>query len=264
MKTLDKIVSKVEELIAVVRQAGEIVNSAKQIDRHTHEKTSAADLVTDYDLAVEQFLKEQLAALMPEALFFGEEEKAIEGDPSKGWVFIVDPIDGTTNFVRGYHQSGISVSLIRDLEPQMAVVYDPAKDELFAAERGKGATLNGTPIHVSDKPLDQGLFIMGTAIYLREFVKPTMSLTEQLLERSCDYRRFGAATLDLCYIACGRAEVFFEYSLAPWDYAAGAFIAQEAGAIASTLTGEPLPWIRRCSVWLANPANQHVLGELTI
>ena len=145
-----------EELIGVVRAAGEIVTGAQQIDRHTHEKTSAADLVTDYDLAVETFLREKLAALMPEALFFGEEE-TLEGDPSKGWVFIVDPIDGTTNFVRGFHQSGISVALIHDLEPQMAVVYDPAKDELFAAERGRGATLNGAPIHVSDKPLSQGL-----------------------------------------------------------------------------------------------------------
>ena len=117
---------------------------------------------------------------------------------------------------------------------------------------------------MSDKPLSQGLFIMGTAIYRREFLHPTMVLTEQLLERSCDYRRFGAATLDLCYIACGRAEVFFEYSLAPWDYAAGAFIAQEAGAVASMLTGEPLPQIRRCSVWLSNAVNQHLLRELTI
>ena len=255
---------KLEELIAVVRQAGEIVNGAQQIGSHTHEKTSAADLVTDYDLAVENFLKEKLAALLPEALFFGEEESSIDGDPAKGWVFIVDPIDGTTNFVRGFHQSGISVALIRDLEPQMAVVYDPAKDELFAAERGKGATLNGVPIHVSDKPIDQGLFIMGTAIYRREFLHPTMVLTEQLLERSCDYRRFGAATLDLCYIACGRAEVFFEYSLAPWDYAAGSLIAREAGAVASTLEGEPLPMVRRASVWLANPASAHVLEELTI
>ena len=254
---------RLEELIGAVRAAGGIVTGAQQIARHTHEKTSAADLVTDYDLAVETFLRQRLAQLMPEALFFGEEE-ALEGDPSKGWVFIVDPIDGTTNFVRGFHQSGISVALIRDLEPQMAVVYDPAKEELFAAERGRGATLNGTPIHVSDKPLDQGLFIMGTAIYRREFLHPTMLLTEQLLERSCDYRRFGAATLDLCYIACGRAEVFFEYSLAPWDYAAGAFIAQEAGAAASTLAGEPLPQIQRCSVWLSNAVNQHILSELTI
>ena len=252
-----------EELIAVVRQAGEIVNGAQQIDSHTHEKTSAADLVTDYDLAVERFLREALSRLLPEALFFGEEE-TLEGDPSKGWVFIVDPIDGTTNFVRGFHQSAISVALLRDLEPQAAVVYDPAKNEVFAACRGKGATCNGHPIHVSGRPLSQGLFLMGTAIYRREYLEPTISLTRQLMARSCDFRRFGAASLDLCYVACGRAEVFFEYSLAPWDYAAGALIAEEAGAVVSTLSGEQLPQIRRCSVWIANPTNQHVLEQLEI
>ena len=255
--------SMLKELIGIVRQAGEIVNRAQQIERHTHEKSSAADLVTDYDLAVERFLKKKLSQLLPEALFFGEEE-TLEGDPSRGWVFIVDPIDGTTNFVRGLHQSAISVALLHDLEPQIAVVYDPDKDELFAACRGKGATRNGCPIHVSERLLSQGLFLMGTAIYRREYLEPTISLTRQLMERSCDFRRFGAASLDLCYIACGRAEVFFEYSLAPWDYAAGALIAQEAGAVVSTLTGEMLPQIHRCSVWIANPANQDVLGQLTI
>ena len=252
-----------EKIVEIVRQAGEIVNSARQIEAHTHIKTSAADLVTDYDLAVENFLKEKLSALMPQALFFGEEEAA-NGDASRGWAFIVDPIDGTTNFVRNFHQSGISVALALDGQVQMGVVYDPYKDEMFAAERGKGATLNSQAIHVSDKPLEQGLFIMGTAIYRREFIGPTMALTEQLLHRSCDMRRFGAATLDLCYIACGRAEVFFEYSLCPWDYAAGAFIAQEAGAIACTLQGEPLPNVRRSSVWLANGASSHILEQLTI
>lgn len=251
------------QIVEIVRQAGEIVNGASQIEGHTHEKTSAADLVTDYDLAVENFLKEKLSVLLPEALFFGEEEKE-NGDASRGWAFIVDPIDGTTNFVRHFHQSGISVALAKDGQVQMGVVYDPGKNEMFAAERGKGATLNGVPIHVSEKPLAQGLFIMGTAIYLREFVQPTMSLATQLLERSCDMRRFGAASLDLCYIACGRAEVFFEYSLCPWDYAAGAFIAQEAGAIACTLQGEPLPNVRRSSVWLANPASSDILAQLAI
>ena len=254
---------QLEELTALVRRAGELVTGARQIGSHTHEKTSAADLVTDYDLAVEAFLKANLAQRMPEALFFGEEEE-LAGDPSRGWVFIVDPIDGTTNFVRGFHQSAISVALIHDLEPQLAVVYDPFKGELFAAQRGRGATLNGRPIRVSDRPLSQGLFIMGAAIYRREYLGPTMALTAQLLERSCDFRHFGAATLDLCYIACGRAEVFFEYSLAPWDYAAGSLIAREAGAVASTLEGEPLPMVRRASVWIANPASAHVLKEVTI
>ena len=247
----------------IVREAGEIVRSAGNIAAKTHEKTSAADLVTEYDVAVEAFLKERLLALVPGAVFFGEEE-ALQGDPAKGWTFIVDPIDGTTNFVRGYRQSGISVALAKDGVVEYGVVYDPAKEEMFTAQRGKGAFLNGQPIHVSDKPLSQGIFIMGTAIYNREYLQPTMHLTTQLFARSCDFRRFGAAALDLCYVACGRGELFFEYSLSPWDYAAGSLMVTEAGGVASTLEGTPLPILSRCSVWVCNQVNREVLRELKV
>lgn len=247
----------------IVREAGEIVRSAGDIAAKTHQKSSAADLVTEYDVAVEAFLKEKLLSLVPGAVFFGEEEE-LRGDPAKGWTFIVDPIDGTTNFVRGYQQSGISVALAKDGTVEYGVVYDPYKDELFSAQRGVGAFLNGRPIHVSDKPLDQGIFIMGTAIYNREFLQPTMDLATQLFARSCDFRRFGAAALDLCYVACGRGELFFEYSLSPWDYAAGSLLVTEAGGVASTLAGEPLPITRRTSVWVCNQANRDVLKELKV
>lgn len=251
-----------QAMVEIVKEAGEIVRSAGDIAAKTHVKTSAADLVTEYDVAVEAFLKEKLLALVPGAVFFGEEE-ALEGDPAKGWTFIVDPIDGTTNFVRGYRQSAISVALAKDGVVEYGVVYDPGKEELFTAQRGKGAFLNGRPIHVSDKPLSQGIFIMGTAIYRREYLRPTMDLTTKLLERSCDFRRFGAAALDLCYVACGRAELFFELSLCPWDYAAGSLMVTEAGGVTSTLEGTPLPILARSSVWVCNQANREILGEVS-
>jgi len=252
-----------ERMITIVRAAGEIVRSAQDISAHTHLKTSAADLVTDYDVAVEAYLKKELLTLLPDAVFYGEEEEE-HTDPNTGWAFIVDPIDGTTNFVRGFRQSAISVALLKDGELRFAVIYDPAKNELFSAEKGRGAFLNGRAIHVSDKPLSEGIFIVGTAIYRREFVKPTLSLTEQLLHRSCDFRRFGAAALDLAYIACGRAEVFFEYSLSPWDYAAGALLIREAGGSVSAMDGTPLVFDRRCSVWASNAVNFSMRSELTI
>jgi len=252
-----------EQMISIVRTAGEIVRNAQDITAHTHLKTSVADLVTDYDVAVENFLKKELLELIPSAVFYGEEEQE-RADPYTGWAFIVDPIDGTTNFVRGFRQSAISVALLKDGALRCAVIYDPAKDELFSTEKGKGAFLNGVPIHVSSKPLSDGIFIVGTAIYRREYIAPTMSLTEQLLRRSCDFRRFGAAALDLAYIACGRAEAFFEYSLCPWDYAAGALLIEEAGGKISTLEGTPLLFDRRCSVWAANADNYPILHELTI
>ena len=116
-----------EQIISIVREAGQIVLSAHDISARTHEKTSAADLVTEYDVAVENFLKEKLLALLPEAVFFGEEEAGPD-HPERGWAFIVDPIDGTTNFVRGLKQSAISVALAHDGVVEYGVVLDPYKN----------------------------------------------------------------------------------------------------------------------------------------
>ena len=252
-----------EQIMDVVRRAGEMVLSAHDIAAGTHEKTSAADLVTEYDLAVEGFLKRELPPLCPGAIFYGEEE-AENADPSRGWAFIVDPIDGTTNFVRGLRQSAISVALARDGQVEYAVVFDPYKNEMFSARRGGGAFLNGAPIRVSGKPLAEGIFGMGTAIYRREYLEPTMRVTEQLFRRACDFRRLGAAALDLCDVACGRVELFFEYSLCPWDFAAGSLIITEAGGHISTLQGGPLALTERCSVWASNDVNKDILRELEI
>ena len=252
-----------EQIMDVVRRAGEMVLSAHDIAAGTHEKTSAADLVTEYDLAVEAFLKRELPPLCPGAIFYGEEE-AENADPSRGWAFIVDPIDGTTNFVRGLRQSAISVALARDGQVEYAVVFDPYKNEMFSARRGGGAFLNGAHIHVSGKPLAEGIFGMGTAIYRREYLESTMRVTEQLFRRACDFRRLGAAALDLCDVACGRVELFFEYSLCPWGFAAGSLIITEAGGHISTLQGGPLALTERCSVWASNDVNKDILRELEI
>ena len=252
-----------EQIISIVREAGEIVLSAHDVWSQTHEKSSAADLVTEYDLAVERLLKGKLPPLVPGSLFFGEEEKE-NASPLTGWVFIVDPIDGTTNFVRGLKHSAISVALAHDGVVEYGVVYDPYKDEIFSAKRDGGAFLNGRPVHVSERPLDQGVFGMGTAIYDRQFIAPTMRLTEQLFRRSCDFRRLGAAALDLCGVACGRLDLFFEYSLSPWDHAAGGLILTEAGGVLSTLEGKPMDYTRRCSVWASNRVNGDILRELEV
>ena len=250
--------SKIKE---IVLEAGKIVTSAEDIAAATTEKNGAADLVTRYDTAVEQFLKDKLTALLPEALFYGEESEKT-GDPRKGWAFIVDPIDGTTNFVRGLNQSAISVALAKDGAVEYAVVLDPFKNELFSAQRGKGAYSNDAPIHVSDRPLEKGIFGMGTALYNREFEEKTVSVLSQLWKRSCDFRRMGAAALDLCYVASGRYDAFFEFSLAPWDYAAGSLIITEAGGKICTMEGPPLT-LERCGIWASNEVNYHIFSELT-
>ena len=252
-----------KQIISIVREAGKTVLSAHDIGSRTHEKTSAADLVTEYDVAVERFLREKLLALLPEAAFLGEEE-AGPPRPEQGWTFIVDPIDGTANFVRGLRRSAISVALTRNGAVEYGVVYDPYKDEMFSAGRGAGAFLNGGPICVSEKPLAEGIFSMGTALYRREYFAPTMRLTEQLFERSCNFRRMGAAALDLCDVACGRVEAFFEYSLFPWDYAAGSLLITEAGGFVSALEGGPLPIVQRSGVWASNRVNRDILSELEV
>lgn len=245
----------------LVRRAGEIVLAARDVAAHTHEKGGAADLVTEYDVAVEEFLKKELLALLPGSVFYGEEEEE-NADPARGWAFIVDPIDGTTNFVRDLHQSAVSVALAKDGVVEYAVVLDPFKNELFTAQRGVGAFLNGRPIRVSDRPLEKGIFGMGTAIYRREYLEPTMRLTTELFKRSCDFRRMGAAALDLCYVACGRYDLFFEYSLCPWDYAAASLVITEAGGHITTMEGTPLVFDRRCTVWATNDVNRHIRQEI--
>ena len=131
-----------QKIMEIVREAGEIVLSAHDVAAQTRQKTSAAALVTEYDLAVERFLKERLPPLVPGSVFFGEEEKE-HLDPSRGWAFIVDPIDGTANFVHGLGQSAISVALARDSVVEYAVVYDLYRRQMFHAQKRGGAFLDG-------------------------------------------------------------------------------------------------------------------------
>ena len=213
-------------------------------------------------MAAEKLLRQRLLALLPEAVFFGEEE-AVERDPGRDWAFIVDPIDGTTNFTRALHQSAVSVALARDGQVEYAVVYDPEKEELFTARRGGGAFLNGQPIAVSGRDLAHGLVLAGSTPYMQEvYGEDTFRTLRWLFQRSMDFRRFGSAALDLCWVACGRGEVFFEYRLSPWDYAAGCLIVEEAGGFTSAMDGSPLPIISPSGVWASNALCRGVLGEL--
>ena len=247
----------------IVLEAGEIVLSAHNIEAQTRLKTSAADMVTAYDEKMEDFLKARLPALVPGSRFFGEEERE-NVDPRRGWVFVVDPIDGTANFVRGLGQSAVSVALAKDGQVEYAVILDPYRRELFSAKRGCGAAMNGLPIHVRTRPLSEGIFGMGTTPYNRELHPLTLSLTKQLFDRSCDFRRMGAAALDLCALACGRLDAFFECQLSPWDYAAGWLLITEAGGTVSTLTGGAPVLNEKCSIWASNAVNASVLAELTL
>lgn len=216
------------EIALAVTETSRILLEAEHIAELTRAKSGHANFVTEYDTKVQQELFARLREIVPEAAFMGEEEDA-GSFSDKGFLFIIDPIDGTTNFIKSYSASSISVGLFKDGEPFLSVVYNPYRRELFTAERGKGAYLNGEPIHVSPEPLSNGLLLFGTSPYDKELWKPAFELAWRYFTRALDLRRSGSAAIDLCNIACGRAELFFELKLSPWDYAAASLIVTEAG-----------------------------------
>ena len=239
-----------DKIIRVVRDAGELIRCAHDVEQDTTEKTNPADLVTKYDVAVQKFLRRELLRLLPEADFLGEE--GAQAQLTAPWCFIVDPIDGTANFVRGMGHSNISVALAKDGQSEYAVVYNPYRDELFSARRGEGAWLNGKSIHVTDHDAAHSLLICGSTAYDRELTDRHFDMMKALYNRCADYRRFGAAALDFCYLACGRAEVFFECRLRPWDIAAGTLILTEAGGQVTQMDGSAIDVTQNCSVFASN------------
>lgn len=250
-----------EKIQAFAREAGALLLSARDIRSVTEEKTSCADLVTKYDRAVEALLRQKLLSLLPGAEFLGEEETAHQVNGG-GDVFIVDPIDGTTNFVYGYRHSCISIGLLRRGEMALGVVYNPYADEMFCAEHGAGAFLNGSRLRVAPEPLERSLLLFGSALYDPDCRKATLGIFSALFGQVMDVRRQGSAALDLCYIAASRAGAFFECRLCPWDFAAGSLLVQEAGGLCTALDGSPLRRLEKCSVAAGNSENHRRLTAL--
>ena len=233
----------------------------KNVDRghlHIDAKSGRANFVTEYDKQVQEMLRVGLREIMPDAHFVGEEGTTQAFAPV-GKFFIVDPIDGTTNFIKDYNFSCISVALVVDGVAELGVVYNPYADEMFCARRGHGATCNGKRLHVSEEPLENGIVVFGTAPYNEELKEKTFKLAYAYSRKAIDVRRSGSAALDLCTIAAGRAELFFALRLSPWDYAAGGLIVTEAGGLVSDCAGQPLAYDRPCSV-LARNRTVHLLA----
>ena len=250
------------QIEAIVLQAGEIVRSADLSHAAIHEKSSANDLVTSYDVAVQEFLQGKLKALLPESDFLGEETGLHALDPARP-TWIVDPIDGTTNFIKGYGQSAISVALAQGGASIAGVVYNPFTKELFSAYQGGGAFLNGKPIHADMAPLEQNIALFGSAPYQKnQLADVTFGLLRSVFEVSMDIRRSRSAALDVCFLAAGRAGVYFEYRVCPWDYAAGMIIAQEAGAKVTDLAGQPMTLDCITTICAAPPENHKRVLEM--
>lgn len=228
-------------------------------------KSGRRDLVTSTDLEIQRMLMKRLAIFVDDCAFLCEEdlEAATQAsgtsspnaasplprgvrvitDPSqinKGTCFIIDPIDGTANFVHGQRHSCTSIAMTVNGQTRLGVIYDPYRDELFSACKGRGAWLNGKRLPSFDSGISDAITVFGTAPYDDTTNAPTFRLAHLLYELSADVRRTGSAALDLCWTACGRFGLYAELGLSPWDYAAGKLIAEETGCVVTDIHGQPL------------------------
>lgn len=223
-----------EKIQEIVKNAGKMMLNRENII--IEQKGSVANLVTNMDKNNQKYLIAELTKILPEAIFFAEEK---ENETLKNeYTFVIDPIDGTTNFAYDYKYSGISVGLVKDKKCILAVCYNPYLDEMFVAKKGKGAFLNGKKIEINQNELNNSLVIIGTSPYNKEYADQTFNIAKKIFLESKDIRRSGSAVLDICSVSCGRADAFYEKRLSFWDYCAASLILEEAKGEYIILDGE--------------------------
>ena len=199
-------------------------------------KKDRTNLVTEVDLEAEGIIVDRIHSRFPEHQILAEERGLSGTDSSFRW--IVDPLDGTTNYAHGYRFFCVSIGLEIDRDLRLGVVYDPVTEELFTAEKGQGARLNGQPIRVSSQDVLVDSLVATGFSYDRERMRRNLDLFDRVMMEVRAIRRDGAAALDLCYVACGRFDAFWELHLSPWDVAAGKLIVEEAGGRVTDLRGQ--------------------------
>ncbi len=221
--------------VEIALRAGTIQQQG-QADGFAVTKKGAIDLVTEIDLACERMCREVIASHFPDHAVVGEELGADESSASHRWIF--DPIDGTTNYAHGLPIYCSSLALEIDGVAEVAAIFDPSREELFTAERGLGAFRNGQPLRVSDTgDVGDALLVTGFPYDIRARGPELLGMFSAFLERSRAVRRLGSAALDLCYVAAGRFDAFWEQHLKHWDVAAGVLIVQEAGGTVTSMDG---------------------------
>ncbi len=204
------------------------------------EHKNPVNLVTDADHAAERCIIDHIHTQFPTHGFLAEEQGRIEQSPSP-YLWIIDPLDGTTNFAHGYPAYCVSIGLEYRGRCVLGVVFDPSRDDLFTAVEGFGAQLNGHPIHVSNtSTLDNSLLVTGFAYDIRESPRNNLDHFAKFALKAQGIRRTGSAALDLCYVAAGRFDGFWEVQLNPWDMAAGSILVKEAGGRLTDFLGRDL------------------------
>lgn len=242
---------------AAARAAGQIIRAATGGPRRVDHK-GAVDLVTEVDLACEEAIRRLLHEATPGVPVLAEEGGGA-WDATTRW--IVDPLDGTTNFVHGFPSYGVSVALQQDGVVVAGCVYDPIHDAAYTAARGEGAFCDGAPLRVSATPrLTDALLITGFAYDRRERADFYLRFVKAFLQRSQGIRRAGSAAIDCCHIAAGRADGYWEFGLNAWDIAAGALLVEEAGGRVSDVALGPLDLTRPRIL----ASNGHVHDEMAV
>jgi len=223
--------------VAAAARAGEILRN-RWGGTHTVGKKGAIDLVTEADLASEDAIIQLIRAAFPDHTILAEESGVTTGKDPYEW--IIDPLDGTTNYAHHLPEFSLSIAFALEGDIVFGLILNPVTGELFCGTRGEGATLNGRPIRVSStKTVSESLLVTGFPYNLQSVIDPLIQRLERCLMAAQGVRRLGSAALDLCYVACGRFDGFWEQNLAPWDTAAGIVIAQEAGATVSDFSNRP-------------------------
>lgn len=245
-------IPSLESLTAVV------VEAAGQMQTDSFDvscKAGYANIVTSSDVAVQEFLCARLAAMLPDSGFLCEEDDVWDAPHEYTW--IIDPIDGTANYSRGIAQCAICVALKHDDYVELGVVYLPMTGELFSARRGCGAWLNGKPISVSGRPFANSVMCTALPVYHKEHTDVCSDIIKETFLQCNDIRRFGACAPELCYLAMGRCELYFELLLSPWDFAAASLIVTEAGGVITGLSGERLTCTAQSGVVAGNSVANH-------
>ncbi|MCC8025608.1 MAG: inositol monophosphatase [Clostridium sp.] len=197
-----------------------------------------ADFVTQVDFQVQEMMRRGLKELYPRVQFMGEEKDNRDID-FDGPVWILDPVDGTTNLIHDYRNSALSLAFCDRGELKLGIIYQPYTEELFLGIRGEGASVNGVPIHVSGvAAMEQSLIAVGTSPYDRSLAHRNFDDFKRVFLRCSDIRRNGSAAIELAHVACGRTDAYFERNLKPWDFAAGILIVEEAGGSVTNYRGE--------------------------
>jgi len=227
--------------IKAARAAGAIINRASlDVERLTVTSKSHNDFVTEVDKAAEDVIIATILEAYPGHGILAEESGRTHGAKHSDYVWIIDPLDGTTNFIHGFPVYAVSIALAFRGQVQQAVVYDPSRNDLFYASKGKGAYMNDRRLRVSKRVrmLD---CLIGTGFPFRkgDNFQRYMKMLEEIMVQCAGVRRPGAAALDLCYVAAGFYDGFFETGLSPWDVAAGSLMITEAGGLVGNFTGEP-------------------------